>query len=160
MHIFHTSIPVREPKRVAEALTKLFNGAMFDFLHPGCYFVLLGEPGALIELYRKELELQPGDQGEECRFVETPLRSPYTGAHTAVRVSASTERVFEIAKEYGWKAEMHRRKVFRVIEFWIENEYLLEVFPPDLAREYLATYAFLISGGFGRSAMDEHPEGT
>ncbi len=160
MHIFHTSIPVREPKRVAEALAQLFNGAMFNFLHPGCYFVLLGEPGALIELYRKELELQPGDQGEECKFIETPFRSPYTGSHTAVRVSVSTERVFEIAKEYGWKAEMHRRKVFRVIEFWIENEYLLEVFPPDLAKEYLAAYAFLTSGRGNRAATDDQDQGT
>jgi len=138
LHIFHTSIPVREPKRVAEALAKLFDGATYDFLHPGCYFVMLGEPGALIELYRKALELQPGEPGEECRLVENTNPPRFTGSHTAVHVSASTERVFEIAAEYGWRAEVHKRKVFHVIEFWIENEYMLEVFPPDLAAEYLA----------------------
>lgn len=151
MHIFHTSIPVRDPKRVAEALEKLFQGGMFNFLHPGCYFVTLGEPGALIELYRKEMELRPGDPGEECRFTDHPSPAPYTGSHTAVRVSVNTDRVMEIAAEYGWKAEVHRRKVFRVIEFWIENEYLLEVFPPDFASEYLAATNLLTSMRPGES---------
>ena len=145
MHIFHTSIAVNEPKLVAEALAKLVDGPSFDFLHPGCYFVMLGEPGALIELYCKNLELQPGDQDEEVRFVENPTPQPHVGAHTAIRVAASPERVFEIAEEYGWKAEVHRRKVFRVIEFWIENEYLLEVFPPEFAKEYLAACEFIVS---------------
>jgi len=143
MHVIHTSIPVREPKRVAEALSKLFGGAMHSFLHPGCYFVMLGDAGALIELYRKEIELRPGAPGEECRLVDVDSPSTYTGSHTAVRVKVDAERVFEIASEYGWRAEVHRRKVFRVIEFWIENEYLLEVFPPEFAVEYLAACKML-----------------
>ena len=67
---------------------------------------------------------------------DSPAR--FTGSHTAIRVSATADRVLEIARAYGWRAEIHRRRVFRVIEFWIENEYLLEVFPPEFASEYLA----------------------
>jgi len=148
MHIFHTSIAVRDPRRVADALTDLVEGARYDFLHPGCYFVTLGEPGALIELYRKELELQPGDEGEECRFIENPSPPTYVGSHTAIRVSASPERVLDIAAKYGWKAEVHKRRVFHVIEFWLENEYMLEVFPPKFASEYLAACNVLPPGGF------------
>ncbi len=138
MHILHTSIPVRDPKRVAIALAELVDGATFDFLHPGCYFVMLGQPGALIELYRKDIELRPGSEGEPCELLDVDSPPKYTGSHTAIRVSASVERVLEIAGSYGWRAEVHRRRVFCVIEFWIENEYMLEIFPPEFAAGYLA----------------------
>ncbi len=138
MQIFHTSIPVRDPKRVAQALAKLVEGATFDFLHPGCYFVMFGEPGTLIELYRKEIELHPGEPGQPCELLDSDSPVTFTGSHTAIRVSAGVDRVLEVAKAFGWRAEIHRRRVFHVIEFWIENEYLLEVFPPEFATEYLA----------------------
>ncbi len=138
MRIFHTSIPVRDPKRVAQAMAELFDGATFDFLHPGCYFVTFGEPGSLIELYRKEIELHPGEPGEPCELLDSDSPATFTGSHTAIQVSADADRVLEIARAHGWRAEVHRRRVFRVIEFWIENEYLLEVFPPEFAAEYLA----------------------
>jgi hypothetical protein len=143
MHIIHTSIPVRDPKRVALALARLCDGAVYKFLHPGCYFVTLGEPGALIELYRKEIELRPGPPGEECLLVDVAAPQRYTGSHTALRVSCSADQVMQVATEHGWRAEVHRRKIFRVIEFWIENEYLLEVFPPDFAAEYLKACGML-----------------
>lgn len=152
MHILHTSIPVRDPKRVSEALAKLFDGTVSDFLHPGCYFVMLGEPGALIELYRKEIELHPGESGKECVLLDGLSPPKHTGSHTAVRVGLDAERVMEIAAEYGWRAEVHRRRVFRVIEFWIENEYLLEVIPPEFAVEYLAACE-LVSSSAPRNHM-------
>ncbi len=138
MRIFHTSIPVRNPKRVAQAIAELTEGATFDFLHPGCFFVTFGDTGSLIELYRKEIELHPGDPGNPCELTDSNSPGTYTGSHTAICVSANADRVLEIAGAYGWRAEIHRRRVFRVIEFWIENEYLLEVFPPEFASEYLA----------------------
>ena len=143
MHIIHTSIPVRNPKRVALALSQLCDGAVYKFLHPGCYFVTLGEPGALIELYRKEIELRPGAPGEECLLIDVAAPPQYVGSHTALRVSVDAERVLQVAAEHGWRAEVHRRRIFRVIEFWIENEYLLEVFPPNFAAEYLRACGFL-----------------
>jgi len=143
VNIFHTSIPVQDPGRVAEALAKLFGGRKFNFLHPGCYFVTLGEPGALIELYRKPVVIQPGLEGLPCQLVDSPDPAPHTGAHTAVRIKADPSRVFQIASEYGWRAETHSRGVFHVIEFWIENQYMLEIFPPRFAAEYLAATASL-----------------
>ncbi|MCP4249942.1 MAG: hypothetical protein GY778_23110 [bacterium] len=123
---------------MAQALAELVEGATFDFLHPGCYFVTSGESGSLIELYRKEIELHPGESGKPCELLDTKSPARFTGSHTAIRVSANADRVLEVADAYGWRAEIHRRRVFRVIEFWIENEYLLEVFPPEFASEYLA----------------------
>ncbi len=145
MQIFHTSIPVREPKRVAQALAELVEGATYDFLHPGCYFVTFGEPGSLIELYRKEIELHPGEPGKPCELLDSAPTRQFTGSHTAISVSASADRVLEIANAYNWRAEIHRRRVFRVIEFWIENEYMLEVFPPEFASEYLAACKLVCS---------------
>ncbi len=145
IRILHTSIPVRNPKRVAQALAELVEGATFDFLHPGCYFVTFGEPGLLIELYRKEIELHPGAPEQPCALLDSASPAEFTGSHTAIQVSASAERVLEIAHHYGWRAEIHRRRVFRVIEVWIENKYLLEVFPPEFATEYLAACELVCS---------------
>ena len=97
-----------------------------------------GEPGSLIELYRKENELHPGEPGKPCALLDIDSPARFTGSHTAIRVSASAGRVLEIASACGWRAETHRRRVSRVIELWIENEYLLEVFPPEFASQYLA----------------------
>ncbi len=149
MRILHTSIPVRDPKRVAQALAELVEGSKFDFLHPGCYFVTFGEPGLLIELYRKEIELHPGKSGEPCELLDSDSPASFTGSHTAICVSANADRVLEIAGAYGWRAEVHRRRVFRVIEFWIENEYLLEVFPPEFVSEYLAACELVSSSAPG-----------
>ena len=145
MHLFHTSIPVRDPKRVAQAIAELVDGAIYDFLHPGCYFVMLGEPGALIEFYRKEIQLLPGRPGEPCELADREDPPPFTGSHTALRVAVDAERVLEIAAACGWRAEIHRRRVFRVIELWIENEYRLEVCPPEFAAAYLAACELVLS---------------
>lgn len=145
MRLFHTSIPVHDPKRAAKAIAELTGGATFDFLHPGCYFVTFGESGSLIELYRKEIELRPGEPKQPCVLFDGDAPVRFTGSHTAIQVSIDTNRVLEIAQAYGWRAEIHHRRVFRVIEFWIENEYLLEVFPPEFASEYLAAYELVTS---------------
>jgi hypothetical protein len=145
MQILHTSIPVRDPKRVAQALAELLEGVTFDFLHPGCYFVTFGQPGSLIELYRKEIELRPGEPEKPCELTDSDAPARFTGSHTAISVSVSPERAMEIARAYGWRAEIHRRRVFRVIEFWIENEYMLEVFPPEFASEYVAACKLVCS---------------
>jgi len=42
MDLFHPSTPVRDPRRVADALAKLVDGATYEFPHPGCYSA--GEP--------------------------------------------------------------------------------------------------------------------
>ncbi len=145
MRLFHTSIPVHDPKRAAKAIAELAEGASFDFLHPGCYFVTFGEAGSLIELYRKEIELRPGEPEQPCVLFDSEAPARFTGAHTAIQVPVDVDRVLDIARTYGWRAEIHRRRVFRVIEFWIENEYLLEVFPPEFASEYLAAYELVTS---------------
>ncbi len=157
MRILHTSIPVREPKRVARALAELVEGATFDFLHRGCYFVTFGEPGSLIELYRKEIEIHPGEPGKPCELLDSDSYGRFTGSHTAIQVSASADRVLELARAFGWRAEIHRRRVFRVIEVWIENEYLLEVFPPEFATEYLAACE-LVSSSAPQSDINQRLE--
>ena len=86
-----------------------------------------------------------GEPGQPCRLLDRDSPARLTGSHTAIRVSCDADRVLEIAAAYGWRAEIHRRRVFRVIEFWIENEYLLEVFPPEFASEYLAACVLVLS---------------
>lgn len=137
MRILHTSIPVRYTGRAAPALVEQGKGAAFDSLHSGCCFARFGEPVSLLELDRQETELYPGERGKPCEPPDGGSSARVTGSCTAIRVSGGADRVAEMARSRGWCAEVHRRRVFRVIELWIENEYPLDVFPPEFASECL-----------------------
>jgi len=46
--------------------------------------------------------------------------------------------VQEIAERAGWRWFDCNRGPFHVIEVWVENETMVEILPPEYAREYLA----------------------
>ena len=54
----------------------------------------------------------------------------------------SREEVERIGAREGWRAKTFGRGMqgqkpfFHVIEFWIENRLMIEIAPPDMAREY------------------------
>ena len=52
------------------------------------------------------------------------------------RLSEATARV--IAQREGWHCFRCNRGPFHVMEVWIENESMVEILPPEFAREYLA----------------------
>ncbi|NJR66931.1 MAG: hypothetical protein HC772_19080 [Leptolyngbyaceae cyanobacterium CRU_2_3] len=52
----------------------------------------------------------------------------------------SEAKIYEIANREGWQAvRCQRADFFELIEFWVENEILLELLPPNLIEQYLAT---------------------
>jgi hypothetical protein len=81
-----------------------------------------------VEVYPAGTEFQP-DGIAGSRFVKNDAR-PY-GSTDAAIVRAISERA-------EWQCFDSGRGRFHVIEVWIENETMVEVLPPEYAREYLA----------------------
>jgi len=139
--IHHISISALEPARVAEVLAELWQGYAMPFPpFPGAYIVLPGdEHGSAIEISPVGTELVPGGRGEEARATVNDSPSPYTATHAALSVPASEERVKEVAARAGWRAETFSRGPFSVVEVWVENRLLIEMLPPSLQGDYLAS---------------------
>ena len=70
--------------------------------------------------------------------------------------------VEEIARAAGWKCFVCNRGPFHVIEVWVENETMVEILPPEYAKEYLAftrpdkVQAAMSAAG---TASARHPQG-
>ena len=137
--IHHISIPACQPLEVAKVLAELFNGVLTEFgPNPGSYIAWTGDEfGTAIEVFPVETELQPDDEHGQANFRRNSNASQYSATHAAISVTRSKDEIVDIAKREGWRAIELSRGSFRVIEFWIENRFMLEVMPPDMAQEYL-----------------------
>ena len=51
---------------------------------------------------------------------------------------AQADAVEAIARREGWQCFRCNRGPFHVIEVWVENESMVEILPPEFARDYLA----------------------
>jgi hypothetical protein len=143
--INHISLSVNHPLHVAAVVAELWQGQVAPFPnHPGSYFTLaLDDSGTVIEFLPKNTVLEPGLDAIEdraVRFAELRATPAYTATHANITVPIREEEVFAIARREGWRAvRCNRAGFFDVIEFWIENEVLLEVMPPALVKQYRLT---------------------
>jgi len=105
--------------------------------NPGSFFALqLDEHGSGVEIYPAGTELQPGgDNGASFVRKEARRHGP---THFALSVATEADKVEAIAAREGWQCFRCNRGPFHVIEVWVENESMVEILPPEFAREYLA----------------------
>ncbi|MBD2483654.1 hypothetical protein [Planktothrix sp. FACHB-1365] len=139
--IHHLSIPAKNPRQVAEVLAKISQGKFAPFPpHPGSYFVLmLDEYGTAIEVYPFGTELTPGTGSQDVLFTHNAWGSNYSATHLALSVPITQEEIETIAAENEWRAvRCNRDNAFDVIEFWVENQFLIELLPPEFAQKYLS----------------------
>jgi hypothetical protein len=136
--IHHLSIAARDPKQAAGVLAELMGGTAVPFPpNPGSFFALqLDEHGSGVEVYPAGTELQPGGATGGC-FVRKDPRG-FGSTHFALSVSTDGAAVKAIAQRAGWQCFDCNRGPFHVIEVWLENETMVEILPPEYAREYLA----------------------
>ncbi|HVH75305.1 MAG TPA: hypothetical protein VM755_10370 [Stellaceae bacterium] len=137
--IHHLSIAARDPKRAAQVLAELMGGAAVPFPpNPGSFFALqLDEHGSGVEVYPAGTALRPkGEVG--AGFVKRPEMNGYGATHFALSVETDAAQVEQIARREGWNCFVCNRGPFHVIEVWVENETMVEILPPEYAREYLA----------------------
>lgn len=138
--IHHLSIAARDPQHVARVLAEFMGGAAVPFPpNPGSFFALqLDEHGSGVEVYPAGTELHPGGSNGGS-FVKKPgAERGYGPTHFALSVTAEAGAVEAIAAREGWQCFRCNRGPFHVIEVWVENESMVEILPPEFAREYLA----------------------
>ena len=138
--IHHLSIAARDPKHVAGVLAEFMGGVAVPFPpNPGSFFALqLDEHGSGVEVYPAGTELHPGGS-DGGGFVKKPAAERgYGPTHFALSVTTDANAVEAIAQREGWQCFRCNRGPFHVIEVWVENESMVEVLPPEFAREYLA----------------------
>lgn len=136
--IHHLSISAHDPKHVADVLAEIMGGTAVPFTpNPGSFFALqLDDHGSGVEVHPAGLELQPG--GEVGGGFAKGAARGYSPTHFALSVATDGGKVEEIAAREGWQCFRCNRGPFHVIEVWLENETMVEVLPPEYAREYLA----------------------
>ena len=138
--IHHLSIAAHDPKHVADVLAELMGGIAVPFSpNPGSFFALqLDDHGSGVEVHPTGLELRPnGISGGN--FARNPgSERGYGPTHFALSVATDADTVEAVARREGWQCFRCDRGPFHVIEVWIENQFMVEVLPPEFAREYLA----------------------
>ncbi len=134
--LFHASYPARNPKRAAEAVARLWGGRAFPFpVFEGSYIAMEGDKfGSAIEFVPSGCVLKPGEE----EVVSEMAKGGPSETHLAISTKLSERDVHALAKEYGYMARTCWRgeTLFRVIEVWIDNTFLIEVLTPEMQQEY------------------------
>jgi hypothetical protein len=125
--IIHVSIPADEPERVARVIAELWRGESIPFVAPGTFVAKAGDDrGSAIEVYPRGLELIPGVAAVSAQ--RNPSPSPHSEVHVNIATPLSLDEVLAIATREGWTARLcDRGGEFKLIEFWLENKFQLEL---------------------------------
>lgn len=153
--IAHVSIPAKNPELVAKALSKLISGTVFPFpVVQGASIVVANDnSGLAIEVYPAGMTHHPGkgeapeEQGPptvqskawEDQIFPEPVQGKYSAHHMALTTKLSEKEVISLGNELGFRTiPCDRAGVFKLIEIWIDNSYLIEVLPEPEAKRYAA----------------------
>jgi hypothetical protein len=137
--IHHLSIAAQNPQHAAGVLAELMGGTVVPFPpNPGSFFALqLDEHGSGVEVHPAGVALEPGGT-VGAGFAKRPeAGSGFGPVHFALSVATPADKVEAIARREGWHCVTCNRGPFHVIEVWVENESMVEILPPEFAREYL-----------------------
>jgi len=147
--IFHASIPADDPLRVARVLAELWRGEYYPFLLPRTFIVFAGDDrGSELEVAPRGHELMAAPEQVGWHINEHP--SPYNEVHLNIATPLSGDEVSTIAAREQWLARVcDRGGAFKVIEFWLENKFMLELMT---AQEY-ERYRSTVTPAFWRSVL-------
>ncbi len=135
--IFHASIPADDPERVARVMAELWRAEYFPFVYPQSYIVIAGDGrGTEIEVQKRGNEQVPADVDVGLRH--NTSASPYSEVHLNVLTPLNEREVLAVAAREGWIARVCDRRFFNLIEFWIENKFMLELMTATEAERYKA----------------------
>lgn len=166
--INHVSISAHNPELVGRVLATLWNGYLMAFPPcPGGFIVIAGDDrGSAIEITPFNVELLPGyglPEGDpsadvtikteefEGQFAERTIYTEFSPTHIALNTQLNVAEVMEIARREGWRTLACNRGggMFQLIEVWLENRILIEVFTPEMTKRYqevLQPAAFMSMG--------------
>lgn len=153
--INHISIGVNNPKHVANVVGEIWGGIAMPFPpSPGGYVVFANDGrGTMIELVPADVHLVPGlglppedgfsretnTEDFEATFVPGNGVSLFGSVHVNINSPLSEESIKAIANREGWRCFTANRGggMFQLIEFWIEDRFMIEVNSPEMAKEYV-----------------------
>lgn len=139
--LFHVSIEADDPRRLAEVIAELWNGAAAPFpsVADGSWVALSGdERGTIVEVYPRGTELHAIDGDNDATGHRGPSRR-HNATHFAMATRLGEADVFAIARREGWPAKYRRRGgMFGVIEIFAEGCQMIEVLTEDMQREYVS----------------------
>jgi hypothetical protein len=153
--INHISIGVNNPEHVANVLAELWGGYAMPFPpSPGGYVVFADDGrGTMVEVIPSDVHLVPGvglpdEEGFtretitddfEATFVPGNDGSSFGSVHLNINSPLDEESIKAIAKREGWRCftANRGRGIFQLIEFWIEERFMLEVNTPEMTEVYV-----------------------
>lgn len=153
--LHHISVAVNNPSHVGNVLAEVLQGRRFPFpVHEGSYMVVSNDDyGTAIELLPADTQLIPDFQ--EAGFSSGNIPQTFLSVHAAISVPTSQEEIEQIAYREGWLVRFCDRGPFKVIEFWVENKFLIELLTPALVNEYLQfTKPENFEAFFNQTALD------
>ncbi len=151
--IAHVSIPAKNPKEVALLLGALTSSRVFHFpVVEGAYIVVAEDnSGMAVEVYPAGMTHHPGQgvapevsgppqiktQPWEDQIYMESAGNPLSSHHMAITTVLSEEEVVALGKQYGFRSLVcDRAGVFKLVEVWIDNTYLVEVLVSKEAERY------------------------
>ena len=153
--INHISIAVRNPEKVASVLAELWGGFVVPFPPaPDSFMVLANDGrGSAVEVTPIDTVLIPGEgfppednfdmgvptEEYEAKFVKSDFAPQYVATHLNINTQLSEAEVKAIANCEGWRTLTANRGggLFQLIEVWVENRFMLEVFTPEMTARYI-----------------------
>ncbi|XZN91422.1 MAG: hypothetical protein ACM65M_00630 [Microcoleus sp.] len=139
--LHHMSVAVQNPFQVAQVLAEIWQGKVFEFYpNPGSYLVTASDTdkyGSGIEFHPWGTQLLPGIEDEPCQILHQVTPPSFGAIHVAISVPTNEAQIRHIAKREGWRMVVCDRKAFRLIELWVENQFLLELLTPEFVVQYL-----------------------
>ena len=136
--IIHASIPADNPERVGRVIAEVWRGDCLPFLFPQTFLVMAGDDrGTTIEVAPRGKEIFPAETSMSFRVNGAP--SPHSEVHLNVATPLNVDEVLAIARREGWTARVcDRGGKFSVIEFWLENKFMLELMTATEFERYAA----------------------
>jgi hypothetical protein len=147
--LIHTSLPARDPELVSRVLCEVAGGTRCHHPYPGAYYVgFEDDSSTAVEIYPIDTQLQPGtgpaygelappEQFRENMVLYTRSNQEVKciATHIALTTPLSLDEIYAVAKREKWRAVYCSRRIeFRLVEFWLENQVLLElIIEQDLA---------------------------
>ncbi len=153
--IAHVSIPAKQPEIVAKALGKIIDGSVFSFpVVPGAYIVVANDfSGQAIEVYPSGMTHHPGtgeapaEQGppsvttkpwEDQIFIEAQT-AHLSSHHMALSTKLSEQEIVDLGRALEFRTvPCDRAGVFKLVELWIDNSYLIEILTETETKRYAA----------------------
>ncbi len=155
--INHISFGVNNPEHVANILAELWGGVAMPFPpSPGGWVAFEDDgKGTLVELIPIDVHAIPGtglpeEEGFsietitddfEATFTEGNETALFGSVHLNINSPLDEASIKAIAKREGWRCftANRGRGLFQLIEFWIENRFLVEVNTPEMTEAYRKT---------------------